>query len=252
MNQLYFVCAILLIMKFCVLLTLCASALCIPLDRSVASIDRMPDQIRGLIVGGEETTVETFPWIVSLQRHGEHFCGGSIISTTRILSAAHCTFFGTTDTLFIRAGSTNNLAGGQLVGASQIINHPDYELQTTNNDISIVILNSPLDTSLAGIAIVALPLQDAGVPVGAMAYVAGWGFLCENCYGTNILNFVAVPVISNAQCSTLYNGITAGMLMLYLEYFWEFCLRNNLLQVCYVLDFLKEVEMRVIPTLVAH
>lgn len=44
-----------------------------------------------LIVGGDQTTIEQFPWIITLQSFGAHRCGGSIISTTRILSAAHCT-----------------------------------------------------------------------------------------------------------------------------------------------------------------
>lgn len=46
-----------------------------------------------------------------------------------------------------------------------------------------------------------------------MSDVAGWGTTCEGCDGTNILRFVSVPVISNAQCNTMYGGrITTGML----------------------------------------
>lgn len=48
----------------------------------------------------------------------------------------------------------------------------------------------------------------------AMSDVAGWGLLCESgCSVTAILNFVTVPVITNAQCTAQYGGIiTAGML----------------------------------------
>lgn len=47
----------------------------------------------------------------------------------------------------------------------------------------------------------------------AMSDVAGWGAQCEGCSATDILRFVTVPVISNAQCNTQYGGmITAGML----------------------------------------
>lgn len=46
-----------------------------------------------------------------------------------------------------------------------------------------------------------------------MADVAGWGATCEGCSATNILRFVTVPVITNAQCNTMYGGmISAGML----------------------------------------
>lgn len=120
----------------------------------------------GLIVGGEQTTIERFPWIVSLQRLGAHFCGGSIISATRILSAAHCTVGVPPTSISIRAGSTNNLAGGQLIGVSQVHNHPQYNPSTINNDICVVVINSPLNLAPAGVAIIPMPVQGAGVPAG--------------------------------------------------------------------------------------
>lgn len=124
----------------------------------------------GLIVGGEQTTIERFPWIVSLQALGAHFCGGSIISTTRILSAAHCTVGRQATSLSIRAGSTNNLAGGQLIGVSQVFNHPQYNPSTIDNDICVVVISSPLNLAPAGVAIVPLPIQGQGVPAGGKMF----------------------------------------------------------------------------------
>lgn len=43
------------------------------------------------IVGGFQTTIENIPWQVSLQRTSKHICGGAIISSQFILTAAHCT-----------------------------------------------------------------------------------------------------------------------------------------------------------------
>lgn len=42
------------------------------------------------IVGGENIAIEKVPYQISLRENGEHFCGGSIVSQTQIITAAHC------------------------------------------------------------------------------------------------------------------------------------------------------------------
>ena len=42
------------------------------------------------IVGGVEAVPHSWPWMVSLQAGGDHFCGGSLINNQWVLSAAHC------------------------------------------------------------------------------------------------------------------------------------------------------------------
>ena len=43
------------------------------------------------IVNGEEAGRKETPWMVSLQTsYGFHFCGGSLISSTEVVTAAHC------------------------------------------------------------------------------------------------------------------------------------------------------------------
>lgn len=36
------------------------------------------------IVGGQEATPHSWPWLVSLQYHGSHFCGGTLIVNVNI------------------------------------------------------------------------------------------------------------------------------------------------------------------------
>lgn len=47
----------------------------------------LPD---GRIVGGDLVSIEDYPYQVSVQLLGSHYCGGAIISDRYILSAAHC------------------------------------------------------------------------------------------------------------------------------------------------------------------
>ena len=67
------------------------------------------------IVGGQIAD-SPIPWQVSLQEiGGSHFCGGTILDTFTILSAAHC--FNGRDLMngyFIRAGSRKRSSGGQV------------------------------------------------------------------------------------------------------------------------------------------
>ena len=42
------------------------------------------------IIDGSETQVNEFPWMLSLQLSGQHFCGASLISQEWVLTAAHC------------------------------------------------------------------------------------------------------------------------------------------------------------------
>lgn len=43
------------------------------------------------IVGGEEAEAHEFPWIVYLSYRGKFYCGGTLITSRHILTAAHCT-----------------------------------------------------------------------------------------------------------------------------------------------------------------
>lgn len=42
------------------------------------------------IVGGQNAVPNEWPWIVALFNSGRQFCGGSLINTVHILTAAHC------------------------------------------------------------------------------------------------------------------------------------------------------------------
>jgi len=50
--------------------------------------DRVPK-----IVGGIPTFQNEYPWVVSLKRHGKHFCSGVIVHSRFVLTAAQCVTF---------------------------------------------------------------------------------------------------------------------------------------------------------------
>lgn len=165
------------------------------------------------IVGGQPITIQQVPWIATMQRFGGHRCGVAIISTTRLLTAAHCTVGIPASGIQIRAGSTNSQTGGQFVQPTTIINHPQYNQGApTNNDITVIWI--PALSFGGGVAAIGLPAQGSSPATGALSLVAGWGALCWQCAGTNMLRGVNVPVVTNAACAAAYGAgrITGAML----------------------------------------
>lgn len=67
------------------------------------------------IVGGTVAAAGDFPFIVSLQRSGSHFCGGSLLDSRTVVTAAHCTVGQTASSLTVRAGSLVRKSYGQLL-----------------------------------------------------------------------------------------------------------------------------------------
>lgn len=87
-----------------VLVTLAAPALisaaAIPQDDPVNWDENSSD-----IVGGVAAAQGDLPFIVSVQTSGGHFCGGTLLNPTTVVSAAHCYFGRSASSFSIRAGS---------------------------------------------------------------------------------------------------------------------------------------------------
>jgi trypsin len=70
------------------------SALAVPLDPRAVEI-----------VGGTVAAAGDFPYIVSLQQSGSHFCGGVLVNANTVLTAAHCSVGMSAASVRVRAGT---------------------------------------------------------------------------------------------------------------------------------------------------
>ncbi len=96
------------------------------------------------IVGGETASAATWSWAVSLNIANTYLCGGSIISSSWVITAAHCVNGVKASTITVYAGSNLRWSGTQSRVASQVIVHPDYNTDTYVNDIALLKLATPL------------------------------------------------------------------------------------------------------------
>lgn len=160
----------------------------------------MQAYLDGRIVGGQITNISNFPWQVSIQRSGSHFCGGSVYSKDTIITAAHCVRGVGISTLKVRAGSSNWYEGGVVVDPTDIKIHESYNAQTMMNDIAVIRLkfSLPFGTTIKSIALAKKDPAD-----GVTAVVSGWG---TNIYGSPdisaTLQYVDVYIVSRKTCAS--------------------------------------------------
>ena len=102
-------------------------------------------KVSNRIIEGKPTTKH--PWQVSI-RSGQGLCGGTIISSQYILTAAHCVFGSKTIPVTVRVGSST-LSGGKVIGVSKIFGNnykedcdKDGFCQKIHNNIAILKLKS--------------------------------------------------------------------------------------------------------------
>ncbi|KAF4088558.1 hypothetical protein AMELA_G00084110 [Ameiurus melas] len=171
-------------MKWIIVLSLFAVAFTAPIDEG----DK--------IVGGYECRKNSVRYQVSLNA-GYHFCGGSLISSLWVVSAAHCY----KSRVEVRLGEHNidvNEGTEQFISSAAVIRHSSYNSNTLNNDIMLIKL-SRAATLNSYVATVALPSSCASA--GTVCLISGWGNTLSS--GTNYPSTLrgdsGGPVVCNGQ-----------------------------------------------------
>ncbi|KAM4743486.1 transmembrane protease serine 4a [Anableps anableps] len=167
------------------------------------------------IVGGVDAFIEDWPWQVSLQENGQHRCGGSLVSSRWLVTAAHC-FTGNIRELSrwkVTSGETHmNIFGGSSV--DRIILHGKYNKDKNDYDLAMMRLSSPISVGDKRKP-VCLPPKDLSLPDKTPVVVTGWGLLTEDGKAASTLQKANIEIIARSTCSspTIYGSyITPRMI----------------------------------------
>jgi len=169
------------------------------------------------IVGGSEVDPHSIPWQVGLMNKGSNFvfCGGSILSATKILTAAHCYKRPSSIQVVVGEHRLNSAADGVRHDVRSFVVHPGYNRQTIDKDVAIITLSKPIDLNDKAKA-VCLPksITDPNLRDGQSLTVSGWGRLSGSSSGPDVLHAVRIPYMPPAECRRAWGSsrITNNML----------------------------------------
>ncbi|XP_011874753.1 PREDICTED: uncharacterized protein LOC105565840 [Vollenhovia emeryi] len=183
------------------------------------------------VVGGNKTGVFQYPWMALIaydtgRPNPEFRCGGTVISSRYILTAAHCvtTLPAGLRVIGARIGDhdinterdcerdMNGLEGScaeryQDFGVDSIHFHPDYTRTKLQNDIALIRLNNSVDFRPRNARPICLPFGTSAPLTQKIGVVTGWG-ATELGPRSQALLQAKLPLVSYEQCKETYKRTT--------------------------------------------
>ena len=189
-------------------------------------------QVEPRVVGGGNATIEQYPWQVALvfdskkvlgNAYQRQFCGGSLITRSIVLTAAHCVFDTDPDDgsaldpadvdVVLGQSRLSTAPPASLFGVQQVAYQSDFDSgfgpgqsAVPQNDIGYLVLAAPAAATTIDIA---GPDEGALWDVNSREEVTGWGATAElgsGSSGSDVLQAATVPVMADYACAADYGA----------------------------------------------
>jgi len=161
------------------------------------------------VVGGANTEVNEYPWMVALYKRGRSLpsCGGSLINSRWIVTAGHCHESSFPLDVAVLGEHDVTVETETMIKIERNIvyklRHESYDSNTLKNDIALFKMNAPVDTSIY--LPVCMPPHGANYE-GKTAWVTGWGTLSEGGSQSSILQELELPIVDDQTCYAAMTG----------------------------------------------
>ncbi len=172
------------------------------------------------VVGGRPARPGQWPFLVALvsksidSNYDAQFCGAALIDSQNVLTASHCVFGSSADSMQVLVGTQSLASGGRRIDVTRVTTHPDFLRATRaangwlQDDVAVLRLAEPV-TDIQPVALASSADEDdALVPAGTKTLVIGWGQLTFDTPGPEIFNQAVLPRDDIATCNALdlYSG----------------------------------------------
>ncbi|XP_034530237.1 complement factor D [Notolabrus celidotus] len=158
------------------------------------------------IIGGREAAPQSRPYMASIQvQEGEnlkHECGGFVIADQWVMTAVHCMPTGANGRKVVLGlhSLSEPEETKQTFDILELHNHPNFNSINYDNDIALIKLDRPFNTSEAVRAVEYLRAGGTNPGTDEEVETAGWGSLDDLGSRPDKIQEVVVEVVSSARC----------------------------------------------------
>ncbi|XP_043276806.1 chymotrypsin-1-like isoform X1 [Venturia canescens] len=157
------------------------------------------------VVGGEDANIGEFPYSAAVFKKNKQICGGSIIGSRHILTAAHCFHGVSSDPLkemsIVTGTNAIALGAGKTHAIKSVNVHPQYSNRSEDawkNDIAVIALTEEIVFDMFTKPV---RLPEENTPGKLRCVASGWGDMSHP-KGLRPLNIRKTPMttLSNEDC----------------------------------------------------